>query len=293
MFVRTLALVQDAEICRSPGYVVCHQTKDLRNTGSFAASSYLCGMLGSHVVLGLTISPPEHHAKLIKEHGIKWIASSPGFFVALSAWSAANDRVLQSSGLEVVHAAGAPIDDTLRLRVMDELGLRSFHRAYASTELGFVGVACSSEAVYTMFSDEYVFEIVDDDGEHVMPGQRGRVLVTVLSSDAAPLIRYENGDTARYVGDTCPATGFAVLDKIGRRLTAILCDAKVTYDDIAAIPDVMSQRGVVTSAFQLAKQREPDGRDRICIRVETDIADHASCRSPCCCPASFEKAPTA
>ena len=141
MFMRTLAIVQDAEICRSPGYVVCHQTKEFKNTGSFAASSHLCEMLGSHVVLGLTSSPPEHHAKLVKEYGIKWIASSPGFFIALSAWSAANDRALQSSGLEVAHAAGAPIDESLRLRVINELGLRSFHRAYASTELGFVGVA--------------------------------------------------------------------------------------------------------------------------------------------------------
>jgi phenylacetate-coenzyme A ligase PaaK-like adenylate-forming protein len=156
---------------------------------------------------------------------------------------------------------------------MGQLGLESFHRVYASTELGFVGVACNPGEPYSVFSDEYIFEIVDETGIHVNPGQSGRVLVTVLCSDAAPLIRYENGDVARYLGYGGPFQKFTMIDQLSRAMTAFICDAKLTYDDIANIPKHISEMGVQVTSFQLAKQRHEDGRDKICLRIETPYTD--------------------
>ena len=269
MFVRSLAAVGHSELCSAPGYVLGHFTNTIRNTGTYAASSSICEMLGPTAVLGVTSSPPEDHAALIRRRGIEWIAASPGFFIALAAWSAKNNNFLASSTLRALHAGGAPIDETSRLRMMAQLGVSAFHHVYASTELGYIGVAVRPGGPYSLFSDEYIVEIVDEHGNHVRAGERGRVVISVLPSDAAPLIRYENGDTARYVGTGGPLRHFVLLDDLGRSATAFLCDAKIAYDDIAKIPQLVRASGIPIDAFQLVKQRNGDGRDRICLRVES------------------------
>jgi len=76
---------------------------------------------------------------------------------------------------------------------------------YGSYEIGG-GVAQTCPAnpqVHHVLSELVVIEVVDDQNRPVKPGQTGKVLVTDLTNEVMPVIRYDLGDVARAV-EPCP-----------------------------------------------------------------------------------------
>jgi phenylacetate-CoA ligase len=64
---------------------------------------------------------------------------------------------------------------------------------YGSSENGVIAFQCRRGGMHTM-SDQLAIEFVDETGTPLAPGERGRVVITDLSSYAMPLIRYDIGD---------------------------------------------------------------------------------------------------
>ena len=65
---------------------------------------------------------------------------------------------------------------------------------YATSESGSVAIRRPGEPDMQVMEDEHVFEMLDDAGDPVAPGEVGRVVLTVFANRAMPLIRYEMGD---------------------------------------------------------------------------------------------------
>ena len=62
-------------------------------------------------------------------------------------------------------------------------------------------------------------EILRPDGTPAALGEIGEVVLTGLVNDAMPLIRYHEGDTARFATESCPCgRGMPVIEEIGGRL---------------------------------------------------------------------------
>jgi phenylacetate-coenzyme A ligase PaaK-like adenylate-forming protein len=66
---------------------------------------------------------------------------------------------------------------------------------YAATEIGVIGQECEQAAGMHLAEDLFVLEVVDEANRPVPPGVQGaKVLVTPLTNDALPVIRYELSD---------------------------------------------------------------------------------------------------
>lgn len=268
MYARALLVAGHEDLLGEPAYFIAHYTDTLRSTGSFVGCTQMREVLGARAVVGNTSDPLARHLTVLFGHCPRYSCSAPGFYLALLAGAQAQGIDLRGAALEAVIAGGAPIGAENHTRVKDGLGLTTLRLGYVSSELGWIGVQIAEGGPYTIFADEYIVEVVDEQGRHVAPGERGRVLVTALSSDAAPLIRYANGDTARYLGYGGPYVNFPLLDEIGRDMLAIIGDGKVSYDDLAEMPRTMAELGTPVAAFQVAKQLAHDGRDQVHLRVE-------------------------
>jgi len=95
--------------------------------------------------------------------------------------------------LKKVFTGAEVLEDTLRFRAKQLLGVDVVEN-YGSTE-AFLAWECPSHNLH--INAEHVFiEIADAEGNPVAPGEIGRVLVTTLENQLAPLIRYEIGDYA-------------------------------------------------------------------------------------------------
>ena len=268
MYARACLVAGRADVLGEPAYFVAHYTDTNRGTGSYVGCTQMREVLGGGAIVGSTSDPLARHLEAFFEHQARSSCSAPGFYLALLAGAAARGIDLRGAPLDAVIAGGAPITAENHERLKDGLGLTTLRLGYASSELGWLGVQIAEDGPYTIFADEYIVEVVDQQGRHVAPGERGRVLVTALSGDAAPLIRYANGDTARYLGYGGPYAHFPLLDEIGRETVAIIGDGKVSYDDLAQIPTTMAEMGAPVAAFQLAKRLAADGRDQVHLRVE-------------------------
>ncbi|NNM00135.1 MAG: phenylacetate--CoA ligase family protein [Gammaproteobacteria bacterium] len=77
-------------------------------------------------------------------------------------------------------------------------------QSYGLNEAGLVAARCPAGNRYHVHTEHAVVEIVDDDGQPVAHGQRGRIVITVTSNPALPLIRYDTGDLAVALHDDCP-----------------------------------------------------------------------------------------
>lgn len=275
LYARMYLMMGRADLLAQPQYFVGHYTDTNRSTGTFAAFTQACELLGACAVMGSTNDSIGQHLRVLQSNRIRSTCSAPHFYLALLAGAEAQSFSVRDTALEAIVAGGAPLSPENHARLMDGFGLSMLRLAYVSSELGWMGFQIAEGGPYALFADEYHIEVVDDAGRHVAPGARGRVLVTALGSDAAPLIRYANGDTARYLGAGGPYANFPLLDEFGREALAIIGDGKVSYEDLAMMPRAMAEMGEPVGAFQLARRLAPDGRDQIHLRVE--LIDPGQC----------------
>lgn len=97
---------------------------------------------------------------------------------------------------------------------------------YGSWETGCIAWECCKHEGYHVAMENVVVEIVDDRGEPVGPGEKGRVIVTNLNSNAMPFIRYELGDFAIPIEEECSCgRGGSMIRQIEGR-----------YDDFIKLP---------------------------------------------------------
>ena len=73
---------------------------------------------------------------------------------------------------------------------------------YGSSENGVISFQCRLGRMH-MMSDHLAIEFVDEAGAPVAEGERGRIVITDLSSYAMPLIRYDIGDVGSAADAVC------------------------------------------------------------------------------------------
>ncbi len=95
--------------------------------------------------------------------------------------------------LKKIFTGAEVLEDSLRQRAKNELGV-DIAENYGSTE-AFMAWECPAGNRH-INAEHVLMEIVDESGRAVAPGQIGKVLVTTLENQLAPLVRYEIGDYA-------------------------------------------------------------------------------------------------
>jgi phenylacetate-coenzyme A ligase PaaK-like adenylate-forming protein len=92
---------------------------------------------------------------------------------------------------------GAEIwSDELRARIENGMGIGTFD-IIGMTETGGVGLGidCAAHAGVHIWEDHYLVEIIDPQtGDPLPDGQRGEMVITTLTREGLPLIRFRTGD---------------------------------------------------------------------------------------------------
>lgn len=91
---------------------------------------------------------------------------------------------------------------SMKKRIQDGLGIEAFD-IYGMTEtggIGTLGMDCAAHAGIHPWEDHYIIEIIDPDTGKVLPdGETGEIVVTSLTREAIPVIRFRTGDLSRIV----------------------------------------------------------------------------------------------
>jgi phenylacetate-CoA ligase len=99
--------------------------------------------------------------------------------------------------------SGAEVLDAASRRWISSAFGRELFDLYGCNEFDLLAWECKAHNGYHVNADSVLMEFLDDDGEAVASGNRGKVVCTGLFNCVMPLIRYELGDVAVPVNDEC------------------------------------------------------------------------------------------
>ncbi|MER7983703.1 AMP-binding protein [Streptomyces sp. NPDC095817] len=105
-----------------------------------------------------------------------------------------NPKVVVTFGERLLPAARALMADVFQARVADTYGMREF---------GTIAAECVEEQ-YHITGERLWVEVVDEDGSLLDDGQAGELVVTNLTNQAMPLLRYRTGDIGALATEPCP-----------------------------------------------------------------------------------------
>ena len=161
--------------------------------------------------------------------------------------------------------------DAMRDRIQTLLGVEHMFDIPGMTELygPGTGLDCSYHTGIHYWADYYILEILDPDTLEPSPeGEIGEMVVTSLSKEAVPLIRYRTRDLTRMIPGTCPCG--SILPRhdrlLGRSDDMIIFRAVNIYP--GQVDHVLSGIEGIGSEYQIIVDRKEDGRDHMRIKVE-------------------------
>ena len=159
----------------------------------FQQAAMEAGAMVACVDNGSMLSSHVKHMELAKDLGATvWICSLPFVYSTLLQMEQRNPKE-EFSQLRAIQLCGLPVLPGGRAKIEQIFGVPVFN-TYGLSEFGATTYTCSSGHMH-VFEDDFFFEIINPrDGKPVEDGSGGEVVVTTLTREASPKIRYRTGD---------------------------------------------------------------------------------------------------
>lgn len=141
---------------------------------------------------------------------------------------------LQLPELKVVCTTGEPLFDYQRKLISTAFG-SPVANEFGSRDIGFTAHETPAGQMLLM-SESIILEVLDEQGQPVLPGETGEAVMTALESFAQPFIRYRTGDIVRVANEPCRAgRGLDVLAEVVGRSTDFVVRADGTIMHALAV----------------------------------------------------------
>jgi phenylacetate-CoA ligase len=170
------------------------------------------GGLGAHYgaeALGATVIPisggnTERQLMVMKDFGVTVICCTPSYMVHLL--ERAKELDLMPTRLRAGVFGAEPWTQGMRQHIESVSGIKAYDIYGLSEIIGpGVGIECACQDGLHLFEDHFYPEIIDPQTGKVLPdGSEGELVLTTLSKQAMPMIRYRTRDISALVTEPCP-----------------------------------------------------------------------------------------
>ncbi len=146
------------------------------------------------------------HIQLIQDLGTTHIVCTPsyGFYLCETAHEMGVDLVRDTS-LRVGCFGAEPWSDQMRQQMEEQYGLAGYDN-YGLSEVIGPGVSgeCRMRGGMHVFEDHFYPEVIDPNtGEVLPPGEEGELVLTTLTREALPVLRYRTRDVTSLQDQPC------------------------------------------------------------------------------------------
>jgi phenylacetate-CoA ligase len=237
------------------------------------------GGLGAHYGaerLGASVVPmsggnTEKQIVLIQDFGARVLCATPSYALSIAEVAEKEGIDLRKSSLKIGIFGAEPWSEQMRSELDERLGIKAVD-VYGLSEIMGPGVAaeCEERAGLHGWEDHFLFEIVDPDSMMPVPfGQMGEMVITTLTKEALPMIRYRTRDITRLTAEKCACgrTHARILRVTGRNDDMLIIRGVNVYP--SQIESVMVGRHGVSPHYQLVVQRE-GAMDTLTVEVEAE-----------------------
>jgi phenylacetate-CoA ligase len=194
-------------------FAVCglHQGDVIQNAYGYGLFT---GGLGAHYGaegLGATVIPisggnTDRQLMVMRDFGVTAICCTPSYFLHMIDRAAELEIDLRELPLRVGVFGAEPWTSAMRERIEDLTAIQAFD-IYGLSEIIGPGVAveCPCQDGLHIFEDHFYPEIVDPESGAVLgAGEEGELVLTTLSKQAMPMIRYRTRDITALLPGACP-----------------------------------------------------------------------------------------
>jgi phenylacetate-CoA ligase len=186
------------------------------------------GGLGAHYgaeALGAAVVPTsggnaDRQIMLMKDFGVTAMCCTPTYFLHLIDRAAELGVDLKELPLRAGVFGAEPWTESMRKHIERMSGVEAFDIYGLSEIIGpGVGCECRRHRGLHIFEDHFFPEIVDPETGTPLPdGTEGELVLTTLSKQAMPMIRYRTRDITKLLLDRCECgRTLRRIDRIGRR----------------------------------------------------------------------------
>ena len=235
------------------------------------------GGLGAHYGaerLGATVVPmsggaTERQVALIMDFGARVLCATPSYALAIAEVAEAQGVDLRASALEVGLFGAEPWSQAMRAEIEARLGLKAVD-VYGLSEIMGPGVACECECRAGLhgWEDHFLFEVIDPESGSALPeGETGELVITTLTKQALPMLRYRTRDITRLATDRCDCgrTHVRILRITGRNDDMLIIRGVNVYP--SQIEAVLIGRPAIAPHYQIVVQRN-GSLDEVRVEVE-------------------------
>jgi phenylacetate-CoA ligase len=171
------------------------------------------GGLGFHYGaerLGATVIPvsggnTKRQLMLMRDFGSTVLCCTPSYALLIAEVAKEDGIDLNSLPLKVGLFGAEPWSERMREEIESRLGLVALNIYGLSEVIGpGVAVECTEKQGMHLFEDHFIPEIIDPDSNERLPdGAMGELVLTCITKEALPLVRYRTRDRTRLVHEKC------------------------------------------------------------------------------------------
>jgi len=235
------------------------------------------GGLGAHYgaeALGATVIPisggnTDRQIMVMRDFKVTAICCTPTYFLHLLDRAGQMGVDVRELPLKVGVFGAEPWTDSLRRHIETAARIKAYD-IYGLTEITGpgVGAECPSQAGLHVFEDHFYPEIIDpDSGELVAEGEEGELVLTTLSKQAMPMLRYRTRDITAFMPGACSCgRTLRRIRRISRRTDDMLIIRGVNVFPSQIESAILAVEGMLPH-YQIILTRE-EGLDQMEVQVE-------------------------
>jgi len=171
------------------------------------------GGLGAHygaermggVIVPASGGSTERQVALIMDFGARVLCATPSYALAIAEMAEQSGVDLRKSALRVGMFGAEPWSEAMRREIEARLGLQAIDNYGLSEVMGpGVAVECAQQDGMHGWEDHFLFEVIDPDTLQPMSeGEAGELVITTLTKQALPMLRYRTRDITRISTAPC------------------------------------------------------------------------------------------
>jgi phenylacetate-CoA ligase len=219
------------------------------------------------------VGSTERQLEIMQDFGVTVLHCTPSYALYLAETAKASGMI-DKLKLKIGCFGAEPWSDEARKDLEETLGIKAYD-SYGLSEMFGPGVAfeCQEQNGLHIWEDHFLVEILDKDGKACAPGEIGELVLTSLTKQAMPLIRYHTGDVTNLMEDDCSC------GRVSRKVHRFLgrADDMLVVRGINVFPsqieDVLVSIPEIGNYFQVIVDRPKHGLDELAIKAE--LADEA------------------
>jgi phenylacetate-CoA ligase len=236
------------------------------------------GGLGFHYgaeQIGATVLPvsggnTKRQVQLLQDFGSTVLCCTPSYALLIAEVAAEEGVDLHTLPLKVGMLGAEPWSVQMQAEIEARLGLRAFDH-YGLSEIIGPGVAseCSERQGLHINEDHFIPEIIDPtSGEGLPDGEIGELVLSCVTKEGLPLLRYRTRDRTRLYREPCACgrTTARMSKVLGRTDDMIIVRGVNVFP--SQIESVLLQVGELAPHYQILVDRGRDYIDELDILVE-------------------------